>query len=582
MMKRIQLIVWCWVILSSVVYAASVDFDVQPRIAQLGEAVNVTVSVNDVKSPQEPKLSHPDFKFRSAGTSTQVQFINGKKSSTQIFNYRFVPSKTGHFEIGPFSYEVKPGQRVKLPPIQLKVVAPSNTKSNQDADISDFLFATFTSERDVVYAQETVELTLSIYSKGIQLGGQIKLLDFQTDGIKLGEFGDSREEREVVNGELFTVKRFRAKALVTKTGIVTGKPVLSVPVVSRQQRNSRFRDPFFNDMFQSTNMVEVVAKPLQITAKPIPLEGRPADYSGAVGQFKMQVSLTPTEVKTGEPVNVKVDIQGRGNINVVSVPEIQYGDLFKSYEANLVENNVDADGFAGSKTFEQVAIPRSENVTEFPEVRFSYFDTVAGQYQTIVQGPFPLTVQKGSVAQVKSAAPLERSASKSTDDVETGGQDIVYLKAAPAKWEQNGFSMLSRHLIILGYGIPLLLILFLLIWGFRSRYGNSDEVAQRRKQAYKMASKSLKSISVTDVDEYYNRISIAIHGYFADYYHLFPGESIPFERLPESVSDDVRSILAVCEQARFAKSAAAPPTDGWIGNILDVLKTHEKSAKGQV
>ena len=42
----------------------------------------------------------------------------------------------------------------------------------------------------------------------------------------------------------------------------------------------------------------------------LPTKGKPADFSGAVGQFKMDFSSSKTEVETNEAIDLKIKISG--------------------------------------------------------------------------------------------------------------------------------------------------------------------------------------------------------------------------------------------------------------------------------
>lgn len=570
---RILKIIFILIFFSGIALAGSVEFDVNPKIIKLGEVGNISIVVHDIKSPQEPHLTHDNFTIQSTGSVSQTSFFNGKRSRSQTFSFRFAPSKTGEYTIGPFDYEVKRGQIVKLPPIKIQVVAPNNTQK-KDTDISEFIFAELTSTKDVVYENENIELIMSIYFREITLGNQIQLVNFQTEGLSLGEFSEANEGREMVGNKLFNVKRFRVKAQVTKSGKITGAPILSVPIVTRN-RSNRF-DPFFNDAFRTTSRLEIVVKPLEMDSHKIPLKGRPNGYAGAVGKFEMNISLTPTELKAGEPINVKIDIRGRGNINIVTAPDIKYGDKFKYYEANLVENNKDNGSF-GRKVFEQVAIPKSEQVTEFPKIEFSYFDTEEGIYKTISQGPFPLTVVKGESVKINTSLNIVQEPIEDKPEPEIGGEDIIYLKAVPVYWGKRGFNVFSTKMILIGYCIPIFVLILFILWIIKNRYLYQDKVVQRRRYAFKKVSHNFKKLQPTNNDNYYDVIFKSIHSYFTDYYNLSQGESIPFEKLETSICNEIKLILDKCELVRFAGSKdVVEDADKWLEHILKILKKHDK------
>ena len=50
---------------------------------------------------------------------------------------------------------------------------------------------------------------------------------------------------------------------------------------------------------------------IEIEVKPLPA-GAPKGFGGAVGQFEMRAEAIPGKVKAGDPVAVKVVVQGAG------------------------------------------------------------------------------------------------------------------------------------------------------------------------------------------------------------------------------------------------------------------------------
>ena len=80
--------------------------------------------------------------------------------------------------------------------------------------------------------------------------------------------------------------------------------------------DSFFNDPFFNRNFQNVEM-NVESNPLTIDVKPLPSTGKPLDFSGAVGSFNMASEIDRTELKSNEPINLKVTISGKGNLELI-------------------------------------------------------------------------------------------------------------------------------------------------------------------------------------------------------------------------------------------------------------------------
>ena len=66
----------------------------------------------------------------------------------------------------------------------------------------------------------------------------------------------------------------------------------------------------------------VLSKESALTVLPLTEEGRPATFSGAVGTFALQVTAGPTEVTAGDPVTVRMLLNGSGNLSDASPPAL--------------------------------------------------------------------------------------------------------------------------------------------------------------------------------------------------------------------------------------------------------------------
>ena len=134
-------------------------------------------------------------------------------------------------------------------------------------------------------------------------------------------------------------------------------------------------------------------RPLELEVAPLPTEGRPDSFNGAVGLFSMKGTVNPPEVAVGEPVNVRVEIGGKGNLDAVVSPSWASTPSMKAYEMKLVDSQINDEGTLGRRYFEQVVIPRGASFTELPPLAFSFFNTDSMRYEEVRIGPFPLTVK---------------------------------------------------------------------------------------------------------------------------------------------------------------------------------------------
>ena len=124
------------------------------------------------------------------------------------------------------------------------------------------------------------------------------------------------------------------------------------------QLSEFFRDDFFGG-YEATP-VELPSNVLTLSVLRLPGK-KPEDFKGAVGDFNLNVEASPSEVKVGDPVTLKMIITGSGNFNTVTGPSLKQSEDFKTYEPQVKQEG-------GKKIFEQVFIPMTDAVKKLPEV----------------------------------------------------------------------------------------------------------------------------------------------------------------------------------------------------------------------
>ncbi len=81
--------------------------------------------------------------------------------------------------------------------------------------------------------------------------------------------------------------------------------------------------------------VTLKSKPVEITVKPLPDENKPVDFKGAVGNFTIQSSLQKDNITTDDAGNLKIVIEGAGNIQLINAPKINWPQGMDGYDAKI-------------------------------------------------------------------------------------------------------------------------------------------------------------------------------------------------------------------------------------------------------
>jgi len=553
--------------------AMDVTMEINPRVLRLGESAMGKITLHDAPGAPPPRLpALSGFTVESIGREQSYSFNNGERSSQVSYNFRITPLAAGDFQIGPFQYDTGSGV-INIPAIALQVLARGDPATGSHAQhLDELMFVTVTANPDVIYSHQAFDLVLNLYTQpGLNLNRNVSLSNFDTTGLSLTPFEEQSPTREAINGTLYDVRHFRTRATAIASGTFPLQPHLQVNVIVPNDNRTRRRDPFSEDDFFAGffNRVEtrpqtVESKPFALQIRELPSEGRPTSFSGAVGQFSFDVSAKPLQAKVGDPITLTLRIQGRGNMDAVSAPSFAIPDSFRSYDARLVDQQPNA----GLKVFEQVLIPRNASVSEIPAVSFSYFDPERQRYETLVRGPFPLTLSAAGAA--SSAAVIQSPNPATPAPTKPLGHDLVYLKHAPKHWQQKTTPTPQATAIRLAVNtLPALALIAIFGYVRRREHAERNPLEILRRQAPRSARSALARSGALakkgDVHGAAQALSDALNQFFGPLLNLPPGQlsaDVVCQRmrsngLSEAQCAALHEVFSVCDHLRYSGSSAA-------------------------
>lgn len=580
--------------------AMTVEMDVQPRVIRVGEPAELRVTIRGVDNPPVPPVSPVNglqINGPNVGTTFSSSMVNGRMTTDRatIFTYQVIALQAGDFQIGPYTYQVQ-NNSAKLPAISLKSLSPRAVDSEgevQNAQQKPALFARLSTEKGKLYNQEVFDLYVEIFYRGdMNIGRDINLINMPTAGLTLQPFEEISPSREVVDNEIFEVRRFRCKANALTSGSFTLNPTLRIPlIVPRQRSRGSFFDDPFAEMFGGVRAqpVDVTPTPLTLDIIPLPERGKPAGFSGAVGQFDMNVEVKPTELEAGEPITVSTTISGTGNIDLITPPVIQETDQFKAYEVRRIENDVNAGNAAGRRVFEQVVIPKSDQAVSLPALTFSFFDPVKGGYEILRKGPFPLIVCKSTK---NTAQLIQARAPGSETEAKLLASDLVYLKPAPAIWDKSEIIPLyQRTPFWVTTLIPPFTLSVIYLFLRRKTELRNNRAKARRLRAPKSAQaglhKAAQALKHSNPAGYYDGIWECLSSYFGDRMNLAPGEVSSrhvIERckeggMQEEYVEKLQQLFEQCDEFRFGAKATHTVNTGLLTDELKSIPSMLKATE---
>ncbi len=228
-------------------------------------------------------------------------------------------------------------------------------------------------------------------------------------------------------------------------GPVSIEPVVQLPRSQGNRRRSSYNDPFdslFGDPYDAYNMapprqVKLESQTVTLEVKPLPEAGKPADFSGAIGQFKLEAEAVPTKAQTGDPVTIRLRLSGQGNFDRINPPVLSDDRGLRTYPPTSKFKPDDEVNLSGVKTFEQVVIAEGPR-TSLPAYHFNYLDPATGRYVTVDTPPLPVRIEGGNLATPTPAPAASMTAPGSASPTpppaptpRRAPEDIHYILAEP-------------------------------------------------------------------------------------------------------------------------------------------------------
>lgn len=153
-------------------------------------------------------------------------------------------------------------------------------------------------------------------------------------------------------------------------------------------------DPFLNQTFPK----RLSTDPITIEVKPLPEEGKPEVFSGAVGKFSARYECETDVWKTNEAVNLKLILEGQGNLKIVSLPKISLPNDIEVYDP--IERNEQHYDNGSLRSFRQIEynlIPRNTGKITIPSVSLSFFNPSTERYEKASTEAIEIQIVQGRI-----------------------------------------------------------------------------------------------------------------------------------------------------------------------------------------
>ncbi len=213
---------------------------------------------------------------------------------------------------------------------------------------------------------------------------------FTASGIREGMASD---------GSPVQIHSFRASARGARAFAFEPNPAVSLKKTERRSTG------FFTSMSTRTLTMPLAWPFFEI--RELPAANRPADFSGAVGRFRMRLEATPGEVMPQDIVELRLTLSGTGFLGD-ALPTMPVLDpaLFKTYPPTVRHEDGEV-----RLTMTQSVIPLATNAVEIGSASLSFFDAAGGVYTNALPAPVRLVFREGRKAETPAVREVKIEAS---------------------------------------------------------------------------------------------------------------------------------------------------------------------------
>ena len=543
----------CFMLSISCLYAGFDDVyvEISPKSVVVGENAEFLL-LSAAGFPEIEKLpSVPGLTWKTSGPnhSTSTRIIKARRISTFSTIYKFSVSREGAIKIP--AMKVKIGHAVKkVKPLQFKAYKRKVIDSaGKEIDLDTLLYssALLMTNRDSIYVGEEVPLEIRMYSlNGLPLTcswpqidmENIVMKDYSSINPQSPYFQPPKRKSVRQKKQIFNEDIFKAALRPISPGTLSGKVVIPCLIKIPRDRATSNRD-FFSGGFLQSRYKNIEYK-LQVDIGPkkvIPLPQLPqaSYYTGLVGEWDMQYSLSAKQLKAGEPVTLKISLKGKGTLDTLSVPDIKI-EGFRIYPPEITKDP--STGRISKAEIKYAIIPKNSGESKI-NISFSTFSPLREKYilkkfSKEFQVAKSDNMPSGIVAGGGDESSLNEEVIHTSERKEQNG--ILYLK--PVKSGSIKIPLRNNKLlwIVLMFLTGPIVFIVSEIFSYKKEKLSQDPLLKRKKNAKKKKSSVINRIEMAeDEDELHSIIQNDLTPLVNDLYGYPPGTTT--DELAEKVEN---------------------------------------------
>ena len=404
--------------------------NLQPKV---GEYITVQMSSN-VGSNFD--MNFPD-EFQSGMnvmSGMRQEYINGRSNTVYYQSLSGFFMESGSYVFGPVMVKTN---KKSYKSNKLRVVVKGDRETSKEQKKSTRpkstkkppIFAETRLSKSKIYRGEPIYLQSSVFSKkefsSIRNYNPYKI-DAKHDAFKINASKELDWVSVAIEGQEYLKLQFEENVVfINEPGEVTINP--------------------FEMLLAGYGSYAVKSEAKQIDVLDLPEENQPLSFSGLVGDFRLKVSLSDSNVKASDIVSLAVEISGNGNFHQMSMPSIKLPKTLELYSDAITTENykITKSGFKGNIIYTYPIRVLKKKYIDIEPVEISFFDPKKKSYQVMRSTNLVLNTQLKDKKSKKN-----QNIPKKPDSTQLENESNTTTTSKNPFW-RNSYALLFLFLLLL-------------------------------------------------------------------------------------------------------------------------------------
>jgi len=565
------------------------QFQLKTQVSSQSIGINQVLEVRFTMTDDGDDFKRPSFDgFEVVGgpmQSVSHSWVNGKTSMEKSFSYLVQPKKKGNLVIGSASV-VFDGKQYKSQQVTIKVGDAVQEQPRQQNRNDPFAMIRQMEEEFFGHRRQREQRKIpQNLGTGIHIIAKISKNNIFVNEPVTVEYGlylgadraiTSMGVKNIPKYENFWNHTIEQQGMQVIEATLDGKLYRYLPlqkVVLLPQKDGTLKinpleleieEQYFTgnvDYYTGNREIGIRKKVYSsgtktIQVKQLPIDSQPAGYTGAVGSYQFTVQANKTSVKANEPLELTLTVQGKGNLDLLTLPKPVAPTALELYDPekiNRVNKSISA-GMEGSKAEKYVIVPQYKGSYTIEPITFSYFDTASKTYKTITSQPITIEVTDGP--ELPTNASMNNKAEVLSDKIQMQplNKNIEWF---------NGNFITHNKSFYAWWLAPLLLLPIVFLAKNVSDKKAGDVSGNKLKASNKLAKKYLSAAKtqIGNKEAFYEALERCLHNYLKAKLKIetteMSNDTITELLQNNQINDqDISTFISIkttCEMARYAQ-----------------------------